>query len=369
MRVVHVNTEPTWRGGESQVFNLMRGLRGRGHTAEVVALPGGVLAGRCRADGFDVFELAMRSDADLPAAWRLARYLGKTRPDIVHAQTARAHSIALLARKLAAPGLLVVSRRLDFPIKPHLLNRWKYANRSVSAYIAVAEVIRDILVRAGVPPERVTVIQSSIDLARFTGVGDHRAAIRAQLGIPESARVVGNVAALAWHKGQQDLVAAMPAVLAAIPDAWLVIVGGGDQRDVLLAKARDRGVGGRVILTGARDDVPKVLTAFDLFCMPSYYEGLCNSVLEAFAMKVPVVATRAGGLPEIVLHEATGLLARPRDPADLAAALIRLLTEKELGRRVAEAGHDLVRTRFSAERMVERTETLYAGLLGGRAQT
>ena len=363
MRIVHVNTERTWRGGESQTFNLMRGLRDLGHEVEAVALPESALAQRCREQAIPVIEQRMRSDADLAAAFRLERLLKKRPFDIMHAQTARAHSIALMARLMGAPAKLVVSRRLDFPIAGNIINRWKYRHRRVDAYVAVADVIRDLLIGAGVGPERVTVINSSIDLARFTGVADQRASVRAELGIPHDAPVIGNVAALAWHKGQQDLVAAMPMVLSAHPGAWLVIVGGGDQHDALARRAAEAGVTGRVLLTGARRDIPRVLTAFDLFCMPSYFEGLCNSVLEAFAMRLPVVATRAGGLPEIVRHEATGLLAPPHDPDRLADALIRVLHDPALSSRLGEAGHRLAHERFGVEKMVSDTAALYARLL------
>jgi len=360
-----VNTERTWRGGESQVFNLMRGLRHRGHDVEAVTLPGSALMRRCREEGLEVFELPMRSDADLPAAFRLARHLKSHPCDILHAQTARAHAIALMARWLGAPGRLVVSRRLDFPVKPGPGNRWKYRSRRVDAYIAVAEIIRDVLVKAGVDPAKVTVINSSIDLARFSPAGDDRDAARAvreELKLPHDAPVIGNVAALAWHKGQKDLIAAMARVLKAQPAAWLVIVGGGEERDALVGAAREAGVAGRVVFTGARDDVPRLLTAFDVFCMPSYYEGLCNSVLEAFAARLPVVATRAGGLPEIVAHERTGLLASAHDPDSLALALLRLMTDRPLADRVADAGYRLAHERFGVDYMVDRTQDLYGKL-------
>jgi len=365
MRVVHVNTERTWRGGESQVFNLMRGLRARGHDVEAVTLPGSALERRCREEGLDVHPLRMRSDADLLAAVRLARHVRGRRADVLHAQTARAHSIALLARRLGAPAKLIVSRRLDFPIRRTPPNLWKYRSRSVDAYIAVAGVIRDILVDAGVDPARVTVINSSIDLKRFTGAGDHREEVRAELGIPLDAPLVGNVAALAWHKGQKDLIAAMRPVLERIPEARLVIVGGGEERGSLERLIDRLSLGRSVVLTGKRSDVPRLLTALDVFCMPSYLEGLCNSVLEAFAVGIPVVATRAGGLPEIVEHEVTGLLAPPRDPEVLAAAIVRLLTETALARRVSEAAGRLVRERFGVDRMVESTEACYRSVLAG----
>ena len=362
MKIVHVNTERTWRGGESQVFNLMRGLARLGHEPTAVALPGSALAGRCREAGLPVFELAMRSDADLPAAIRLARFLRSEPCDILHAQTARAHSIGLLARFLGVRAKLVVSRRIDFPVRRDPFNQWKYRSRRVDRFIAVAENIREILLAAGVEPRRVTVINSSIDLERFTWVGDHRAEVRRELGIPQSAPVIGNVAALAWHKGQKDLIAAMPRVLSVAPDTRLVIVGEGDQRETLVRLVRDLNLQDRVVFTGMRHDVPRLLTTFDLFCMPSYLEGLCNSVLEAFAMKLPVVATRAGGLPEIVRHQQTGLLTPPHEPGLLGDAIVRVISNRALATEMAEAGHRLVHERFGVDRMVELTAALYASL-------
>ncbi len=359
MRIVHVNTERTWRGGESQVFNLMTGLRALGHDVELIGLPGGALAGRCRESGIPVTEMTMRSDADVLAGARIAAHLGRRGCDVLHAQTARAHSLALLARAARAARRLVVSRRIDFPVRRDPANRWKYRTRLVDRYIAVAGVIRDVLVAAGVPAARIEVIHSSIDLSRFSGSGDGRPTARAELGIPAGAPVVGHVAALAWHKGQKDLVSAIPALAAAEPDVRVVLVGSGEEEQALKRQAAELGVEARVIFTGARSDVPRLLPAFDVFCMPSYLEGTCNAVLEAFAMRVPVVASSAGGLPELVEPERTGLLVPPRDPVALSAALLRMLRERELARRCAEAAFARVHERYGVDRMVSRTAALY----------
>jgi glycosyltransferase involved in cell wall biosynthesis len=341
----------------------MRGLVRLGHEVEAVTLPGSALMSRCREEGIQVYENRMRSDIDLPAAMRLAGRVKRIPCDILHAQTARAHSIALLARLLGARARLVVSRRLDFPVKRDPANRWKYRSRLVDRYVAVADVIREILIDAGVAPRRITVINSTIDLSRFSAPPGTRDEIRHELGIPIDATVVGNVAALAWHKGQKDLIAAMPHVVKVLPGTLCVIVGGGDKREALERQAASLGDSARILFTGRREDIPRLLTAFDLFCMPSYFEGLCNSVLEAFAMRLPVVATRAGGLPEIVTHGGTGLLAPAHDPEALAAAIVHMLSDAPFARKVAEAGHRLVNERFGVEHMVARTVGLYEELI------
>jgi glycosyltransferase involved in cell wall biosynthesis len=359
LRIVHVNTEPTWRGGESQVFNLMRGLLARGHQVEAVTLPESALLARCREASIPATPIAMRGDLDVAAALRLARHLRRVRPDVVNAQTARAHTLGLLAVHLGAPGRLVVTRRLDFPIRRDPANLWKYRSRRVARYIAVAGIIRDILVGAGVRADRVSVVNSSIDLGTFVKSDQQRAEARAELGIPPGARVLGNVAALAWHKGQTDLLSAMPRVAASFPGAWCVIVGAGDEREPLEKQAAALGGGVRILLTGMRRDVPRLLNAFDVFCMPSHYEGFCNSVLEALATGLPVVATRAGGLPEIVEDGTTGLLVPPRDPEALAAGIVRVLSDAELAHRLSEAGERAAQARFGVDLMVDKTTALY----------
>ncbi len=364
--VLHINTERTWRGGESQVLYLLTGLRAAGHRVCAAALPGSALAKRCRDSGFEVFEVGMAGDLDVGGASRLARFARAREFSILHAHTARAHAIGLLARLMGAPQRLVVTRRLDFPISSHILSRLKYRSRRVDLYLAVAGVIRDMLVAAGVPPAKVRVVNSSIDLARFEESRTRRAEIgeacRRELGLPPGAQVVGNVAALAGHKSQRDLVEAMTVLLKDIPEAHLVIVGEGEERANLEGQSRALGLTSRIHFAGFRSDVPRLLAAFDVFAMSSRLEGFCNSVLEAFAVGVPVVATRAGGLPEMVLDGETGLLTPVGDPPALARAAERLLRDRVLAERLSRAGRALVESEYTVEKMVERTRLAYADL-------
>lgn len=367
--ILHINTEKIWRGGESQVSYLMNGLKAAGHRLCVAALPGSALAARSRDAGIEVFEVKMAGDLDIGAASRLARFARAGRFDILHAHTARAHAIGLLARLLGAPQKLVVARRLDFPVSTNLFSRLKYRSRRVDLFLAVAAAIREILITAGVAPERVRVVNSCIDLARFEEARRRRErdprAVREELGLPAGATLIGNVAALADHKAQCDLIAAMPDLLERVPAAHLVIVGEGRERANLTSQVRRLGLTERVRLLGFRQDVPLLLAGFDIFAISSKLEGFCNSVLEAFAVGVPVVATRAGGLPEMVLHEDTGLLAPVQDPPALAGAMARLITDPALAAKVAVSGRRLVESEYTVDKMVERTRAAYAELAEG----
>src|SRR5258706_5176038 len=212
--VLHINPEPTWRGGESQAFYLMSGLKALGGHVGVAALPGSALAKRCREAGIDVFEVGMAADLDVGGASRIARHAGAKGFRILHAHPARAHAMGLLARLFGWKAKLVVHRRLDFPVSTGLVGRLKYRSAKVDLFLAVADIIRGMLIDAGVRPEKVRVVNSAIDVARFREARDRRAGIgaevRRELGLPPSSIVVGNVAHLAGHKSQRDLIAAMP---------------------------------------------------------------------------------------------------------------------------------------------------------------
>ena len=191
------------------------------------------------------------------------------------------------------------------------------------------------------------VIELGIDLERF--------ASGKRLFDPDGP-LVGNVARLAEQKGQRTLLEAA----AELPGVKFAIVGEGELRGELERRTDELGLHDRVLFTGARDDVPDLLATFDVFAFPSLFEGLCLAVIEAQAAGVPVVATPVGGIRETVVDGETGLLVPPQDPQALAAAIRRLLDDRELAGRLAAEARRRVHERFSVQRMVEETLALYA---------
>ena len=357
---LHIDSERTWRGGEQQVLYLTTGLARRGHGATVACQPGSPLAERAREAGLRVAEVRMRGEADFVAVLALRKLIRRGGFDIVHMHTSHAHSLGCAAAALARRGRSIVSRRVDFGVARNVLSMLKY-HHGVDRFIAISEAIRQVLIAGGVDGERIAVVHSGIDLGRFEGVEPE--GLREELGLAADAPVIGNVAAMADHKGQRYLVAAMPRVLEAEPQARLFIVGDGELRGPLESQVRELGLRDAVTFTGFRTDVPQWLAFFDVFVMSSHLEGLCTSVLDALALRRPVVASAAGGLPEIIIHERTGLLVPPKEPAPLADAIVRVLRDRELGRRLAEAGRRRVEEHFSAESMVEGTIAVYDGVM------
>jgi glycosyltransferase involved in cell wall biosynthesis len=356
VRVLHVDSARGWRGGQNQVWLSARGMAARGHDVVVACRAGGVLAERARAAGLAVREMRFRGDLWPGAALALASALRETRPDVVHLHDPHAVSAGLLARRLAGRRALVATRRVDFALRG-FLSRRKYA--ACDLVIAVSEAIAGVLRRGGLPTERVRVVYEGVpDRPAQTGGQD---ALR-ELGVPEGAPVVGNVAALTGHKDHATLLAAAARVGVRMPEARFVIVGEGELRGRLEALSRELGLERRCIFAGFRADLDRLIPAFTVFCLSSHMEGLGTSLLDAMAFGVPVVATAAGGIPEAVTDGITGRLVPPRDPDALAAALVEALAHPAQRAEWGRAGRRRFEERFTADRMVEATLAVYAEL-------
>ena len=363
----HVDTERGWRGGEQQVAYLLDGLVARGHRAVAAVQPDGEAFRRLSARGHEVHGVTMRGEIDPVAILRLARHVGNVRPDVVHLHTSHAHTLGAVAAKLAGRPAVVVSRRVDFSIFRHSflgLNAVKY-RAGIDRIVCVSEAVRDVLRRDGLEDARLRVVRSAVDPDRIRRAPPVE--VRALLEVPPSARIVLAVGALVPHKGHRHLVEACPKLVAAVPDVHVVIAGEGPLRSSLEELARALWVAPRVHLVGRVDGVEGWLPSADVFCMPSVEEGLGTSVLDAMAAGVPVVGTRAGGIPEMVRDGVEGLLVAPADPEALAAALLRLLLAPAARARTGAAPVRRVDDAFRVDRMVSETLAVYEDVIRERA--
>lgn len=354
---LHIDTARTWRGGQNQVLTTVMGLRSLGHRTMLVAHSEGELKRRAE-EGLDLISLAPKTEMDLTAAWRLSRILKQLKPDVVHAHDPHGVAMAGLAlsmsTQLAKPPL-VAARRVDFHLRGSSLSRWKY--RQVDCFICASEAIRQMLVGDGVPAARAVTVHEGIDIERVDSASP--AKLHEELWLPHHAPIVGNVAALVPHKGQRHLIEAARLVLPQVPDARFIIAGEGESRPSLERQIKDHRLEKHVLLVGFRPDVLSLHKAFDIFAMSSVTEGLGTSLLDAMAAGKPVVATMTGGIPEVVVDGETGFLVPPRDHAAMAEAIVALLKDEALGRRMGEAGRARACALFSAERMVQETLRVY----------
>jgi glycosyltransferase involved in cell wall biosynthesis len=354
---LHIDTARTWRGGQQQVLLTVLGLRTRGHRAVLVAHREGELFRRA-SEGPDLVPLAPVNEIDLATAWKLSKIIKQWKPAIVHAHDPHAVSMASLALSFGAPEprpKTIASRRVDFHLQSHAFSQWKY--RQVDGFIAASNAIKNILVQDGIPSGRIEVVHDGIDVEKI----QHRPSIdlHAEYWLPHGVPVIVNVGALVGHKGQKHLIDAMPLVLREVPDAHLVIFGEGELRAPLEKQIKQLSLGKRVLLPGFREDVMSLMKSADLFVMASVTEGLGSAVLDAMAMGHAVVGTKAGGIPEAVIPDETGLLVEPGDHKSLAAAIARLLKDAELRKQFGEAGRSRVTEHFGVDRLVEGTLRAY----------
>jgi len=355
--VLHIDSAKTWRGGQQQVLYLAERLTD--YDSIIACPPRCPLAERAKTIGLKVLPVQMHGEWDLLAVCRLKKIVRDNSIKIVHLHSPHAHALGLLAARSTGNCKVVLSRRVDFPIRKNMLSRMKYSK--VDRIIAISERVKKVLVADGLPEEKIDVVYSGVDVDRFQNVkGDH---LIAELGPNRNKFRIGNIAALAWHKDQKTLVEAARIVVDKFPGVIFLIVGEGPLRKEIEILIKKFSLEEEVKLLGFRQDIPEILSILDLFVLSSSWEGLGTSLLDAFASKVPVVATNVGGIPEIVKDGVNGILVPPGNPGALARAIISLLKNRDLARQIAEEGFRLVKEKFRIERMIEETRRIYDRLV------
>jgi glycosyltransferase involved in cell wall biosynthesis len=363
---LHIDTARSWRGGQSQVMYTVLGLREIGHRAALVAHPDGDLLRRM-SEGMDLIPLAPRNEIDLSAAWRLSRVLKQLKPDVIHAHDPHGVAMASMALSIAAPEprpVLVAARRVEFRIGQNSFSRWKYSQ--VDCFIANSRAIRDRLLADGIPQGKTAIVNEGVDVERIVRMTPGN--VHAEFFLPTGAPVVGNVAALAPHKGQHHLIEAAALVVREVPDSRFVIVGDGELRQALEEQIHHKHLERHVFLAGFRTDALELTKGFDLFAMSSVSEGMCTALVDAMAASRAAVATTAGGIPEVMADGKTGFLVPPRDHHAMAEKLVTLLKDEVLRSRMGDAALARAREHFTVGKMVEGTARTYERLVGEKSR-
>ncbi len=357
LRVLHVDTEHGWRGGERQALWLAQELERAGHHSILAARRDEPLAQRARDAGLHVLDAAPRSELDLLAARAIRRAIRRERVDIVHAHTA--HAVALAAFATIGTNLpFVVSRRVDFPLRANVGTRWKYGR--AARVVAISGAVARVLEASGIARDRIAVVPDGVDLHRT--VVPAAPATLASLGLRPGRPLVVQVAQLVGHKDPINFVRAVARARASAPGIQALLVGDGPLRDEVESEIAALGMRDTLILAGYRPDADALLAAADVAVLSSREEGMGSVLLDALAFGVPAAATRAGGIPEIVADGESGLLADVSDPDALGGAIARLVTDRELHKRMSAASRARA-PRFSMERTAELTLAIYERVL------
>jgi glycosyltransferase involved in cell wall biosynthesis len=315
---------------------------------------------------------------DALALARMTRIFREQKYDIVQTHMSKAGILGREAGHLAGTPLIVhtLHSLVFHEFQPWYVNRFyitlkKLMARYTDYFVSVSDIIARKAVAEGImTADRVRTIYSGMELEWFLEAKFDRAAVRAKLGIPEDALVVGKVGRLFPLKGHEQLFPAIPLVAKAVPGVRFLLLGDGILQDPLKARAKELGVSDNVIFAGwiDRERMPEMLGIMDVLVHTSLREGLARVFPQALAMGVPCVAYNLDGTPEVVVHDQTGFLVEPYDTQGLADALIRLLTDPELRRQFGEEGRRQVDPRYRTETMVEQHVALYEALMAEKGR-
>lgn len=371
MKVMHVEAGRHLYGGARQVLYLAEGLTARSIECAVVCPTGSEIAARLPHMGIPAFPVPMGGDLDFALIGRLRKLIDEIRPDVIHLHSRRgADWFGGLAARHFESIPVVLSRRVD-NAEAALLVNYKY--RLFDRVVVISNAIRDILANAGVPEDKLRVVHSAVKTSTWERRWDRLAFAKTffppaenSSGPSRQAPVIGMVAQLIKRKGHRYVIEAMPLIQEHYPDVRLVFFGRGPEEARLLLLTQKLGLEDAVTFAGFRKDINHWLGCLDVFIHPPMTEGLGVAVLQAAAASLPIVASRVGGVTEIIEDRVNGLLIDPQSPEQIAEGVLALLGDPQTARAMGEAAHQTVVDKFSVDAMVEGNLKVYQELLDER---
>lgn len=356
--VLHIVTAISWRGGEQQVAYLLEELKDDIRQT-VLCMKGSAMQQYCEKNGIDVFPFPKRIKLDFSFAAQIKKLCVKLEIDVCHLHDAHAHTMAVLAAMIYRNKTdLVLSRRVDFPIKKSYFSKLKYNHPSIKKILCVSKTIEKIIRPDIVEKDKLTTVYSGINIDKFK----HRShKLRKELKISDSTVLIGNTSALADHKDYFTFIDVAEKLVQQSEVLKFVVIGDGPLKDEIKAYLKNKKISGHIYFTGFRKDLPEVLADLDLFLITSKTEGLGTSILDAFACGVPVVGTAAGGMPELIEHEITGLLCPVKDVECLTKSVSRLIDSKELSKMLVQNAKEKVKL-FSKAATAKQTLAIYQSI-------
>jgi glycosyltransferase involved in cell wall biosynthesis len=364
IRVLHTESSRNMGGQELRILIEMEGLQAHGIESVLAAREGTPILEEARRRGLRAFPLRIRSSADPWAIRRLMRIMRDEGIDVVNAHGSKDGWNAALAALLLRRKF-VRSRHVANPIRAGRIARMIYGALA-DRVLTTSESIKAGMAERGVDPAKIVSIPTGVDVGRFHP-GVPRGSFRAELGIPADAPLVGMVSVLRGDKGPDVFLQAAVRVAARVDQAHFVLVGDGWMRTQLEECVATSPYHERIRITGYRRDIPSVLADIDVLVLSARIpEGVPQAILQAHAMKVPVVASDVGGINEVAIPGKTAVGVRPGDDQGLAEAIELLLADARMSGALAEKGYELVRQRYTSTEMIERLVEFYCEVADAR---
>lgn len=375
-KILHVHTLPVISGSGIHTLIIMKGLDRSKYKVEFACAPGGDLIKEVVNCGIEFkpikhFVQEINVYHDLIALWELVYLLKKEKYDIIHTHNSKAGFIGRLAAKIVRVPIIIHTihgfafhefekppRRILFIFLERLAA--KFADK----LITVSEPLKrwGLRLKIGRAEQYIT-IHDGIEIEKFKKVNIDIEEKKQEFGIKQGELVVGVVSKLWEGKGHRDILKAAKGVIKKIPNVRFMFVGEGYLREELERLTQQLGLSENIIFTGFRRDIPEITAIFDIAVLASYYEGMGRVLLEAMVLAKPVVATKVGGIVDVVEDGKTGFLVPPKNPKALAEAMIRLLSDERLRKIMGKEARKRIDTRFSVQAMVSKIEEVYQELI------
>ncbi|MCP4521296.1 MAG: glycosyltransferase family 4 protein [Cytophagales bacterium] len=362
MKVLHLSSERTWRGGEQQIAYLIEESIKQGVECFVACRKGSAFEEHCEKKGIPFFALGFRNELDFKTASRIKKICKEQQIDIVHMHSSHSHAMAVWSNLLGNNVKFVLSRRVDFPMKDNFLSRFKFNHSCISRIVCVSHKIEEVMRKDLKNPNVCVTVHSGIDIKRFEH-SENKGILHKEYNLPENCRIVANISAIAPHKDYYTFVDTVAELAKELENVHYFVIGEGGERENIENYIQEKGLEKVITLTGFRNDIPMLMQEIDVFLMTSETEGLGTTILDAFANHVPVVSTNAGGIPESVKHEKTGLLANVRDSDALAKEVKRVLESIELQKELTQNAYEWLLEGFVKEKTAEKTIRIYKEIL------
>jgi glycosyltransferase involved in cell wall biosynthesis len=363
MRVLYVDLEREWRGGQSQALLTLTGLKERGHEIELLAACESPLAKRAGEAGIVVHQVA-RFGLRGWAALAMRRLIASRRFELLHLNEPHSLTAAWMARAHKRVPLLL-SRRIGFPLQKNAISQARF--RTVARFVANSKDVAQSLLDSGVAAEQISIVNEGVKVLPLRTAEQRRSA-RKHWGVRENEFLFGCVSVFVPEKGQRHLIEALPLVRALHPEVRLLLAGDGACRAELEMLTKQLGQTEAVLFPGFVNNVERAYAALDAFVFPSEFEGLGTALQAAMAAGLPCISTKRGALSEVVDGERTALVAEPHGK-EFATMMLRLINDEKLRKNLSEAGRHEVEQRFSAGRMAENTIRVYEDVLKERKRT
>ena len=365
MKVLHLSSEDSWRGGEQQIVYLVEESINQGVDPVIGLKEGSVIQDYCENNGLPYFTLPFKSAYDFASAREVIKYCKEHSVDLIQTHSSKGHTLAVIAGLIGLDIPQILTRRVDFPVKDNWFSKFKYNYSKIARIICVSDVIKEMTSKDIKEKEKLVTIHDGVDLKKFDEFLESNW-LRETYEIPKDHVIIGNTSAISYQKDYHTFTDTVELILKERDDVHFFIVGDGPQREEIEEYISDKKLTEKITMTGFLKNIREVLPSIDLFLFTSQTEGLGTTLLDAMVAQIPIVATAAGGVKEIISHEENGLLYPVKDPNGLKEGIVRLLESPELRTSLISKGLEKVKN-YSKEITAQQTIEIYTQVLNEKA--